>query len=338
MSQQEENYYDVVLIGRLGIDLYSDDLGKPLDKASHFVKYVGGTVANTAIGCARYGMKVALITKVSADPLGKFAKDYLRDNGVDVSYIKEDPDALMGLVFAAIFPGRDPDFIFYRPKGEVADLRITRDDIPINAINGTKVLVVTGTGLSAEPSLSANLYAVELGAKAGKTILFNLDWRPSTWSGVPEEERISRYKAVLDKSSIIIGGVPEWLAATKEPDIDSAIDSIKNKEDKILIITRGGEGTTVFYHGEAINVEAFKVNVLKTLGAGDAFLAAFLYGYLYLLKSGWEIKDVLRFASAAAAIVVTRHSCSEAMPTYDEVMQFLRERGAAKHNSASPLP
>ncbi|WP_291493372.1 5-dehydro-2-deoxygluconokinase [Desulfurella sp.] len=318
--------YDVAIIGRAGIDLYSDDLGAPLDQARHFMKYVGGTAANTAIGCAKYGMKVALITKVSKDPLGKFIKDYLAKNGVDASYIKEDPDAFVGVVFAAIFPGKDPDFIFYRPPGYTADTRISKKDIPVNVIRDSKVLEVTGTGLTETPSYEANLYAVEVAKESNTEVLFNLDWRESLWKYVAKQERLRRYESVLEKADIVVGGIPEWLAATGTSNIDDAINYVKkiNNNVKIMIITRGNEGVTAFWNGERIDVEAFKVNILKTLGAGDAFLAAFLYGYLYLIPNGWSVRDILRFANAAAAIVVTRHSCSEAMPTFDEVTIFIK--------------
>lgn len=318
--------YDVVLIGRAGIDLYSDDLGAPLDQARHFMKYVGGTTANTAVGCVRYGMKVALLTKVSKDPLGKFIKDYLSRNGVDTSYIKEDPEAFVGIALAAIFLGKDPEFIFYRPPGLTADLRITKDDIPVDVIRDSKVLEVTGTGLTETPSYETNLYAVNI-AKANNTeVLFNLDWRESLWRSVKSDERIQRYLSIIKHADIIVGGVPEWLAATGASNIDEAIDYVRrvNKSMKGMIITRGSEDVTAYWGGQVINVPAFRVNILKTLGAGDAFLAAFLYGYLYLMPSGWSMKDVLRFANAAAAIVVTRHSCSEAMPTFDEVMMFIK--------------
>mgnify|MGYP001772735852 FL=1 len=321
------NDIDVVLIGRVGIDLYSDDLGSDLVHAKHFVKYVGGTVANTAVGCARYGMKPVLISRVSADPLGKFIKEYLSRNGVITDYIKEDPEAMVGIVFAAIYPGKDPDFIFYRPPGLTADLRVTKDDIPEELIKRTKILVVTGTGLSANPSYEANVYAVKLANKYGKTVVFNLDWRPTLWKNVSEEERLHRYAEVISMSNIIIGGIPEWLAATGRNSINDALSYVRSINNNIIgaIITKGEEGVTAYWEGKEINVKPIKVYVLKTLGAGDAFLAAFLYGYLYLSKLGWDIEKILKFANAAAAIVVTRHSCSEAMPTYDEVMLFLNE-------------
>ncbi|MGC9106692.1 MAG: 5-dehydro-2-deoxygluconokinase [Infirmifilum sp.] len=325
---KEEAEIDVVLIGRVGIDLYSDDLGNDLINARHFVKYVGGTVANTAVGCARYGAKVAVISRVSSDPLGKFIKSFLERNGVIVKYIKEDPEAMTGLVFAAIIPGKEPEYIFYRPPMFTADLRITKDDIDEELIRNTKILVVTGTGLSANPSYETNIYVINLAKKYNKIILFNLDWRPTLWKNVSKEERLKRYQEVLRLSDIIVGGVPEWRAATDKESIEDALATVKNLNKNLIgaIITRGEEGLTAYWNNKKIDIQPIKVNVLKTLGAGDAFLAAFLYGYLYLMKLGWSIEQVLEFANAAAAIVVTRHSCSEAMPTYDEVMSVLKSR------------
>jgi 5-dehydro-2-deoxygluconokinase len=313
--------FDATVVGRVGIDLYSLDFNTPLKDVRRFAKYVGGGAANIAVGLAKLGLKSAVISGVGDDDLGEFVIEYLTRENVESKYIRKFPDGKTGIVFAEVFPLKESKFIFYREKA--ADLLITKDDVENEAVRESKVLVTTGTGLSANPSREATLVAMQLAKKNSKTVVFNLDWRPSLWKGVNPSDRTNYYAQAIELADILIGNDKEFMAATGMEGIESALLHLRNQRDKLLILTSGERGSRA-YHGEKV-VEAapFKVDSLKTLGAGDGNLAGFLYGYL----NRWDLYKSLRFGNAVGAQVVTRHSCSEAMPTYDETMMFIEASG-----------
>ncbi len=311
--------YDLVAIGRAGIDLYSLDLNVPLRDVTKFAKYVGGSAANIVVGAARLGLRTALVTRVSADDLGDFIIAFLEREGVDVRHVVRDPTRKTGIVFAEIFPGRESRFIFYRENA--ADLYVTRGDVE-GAASQARSVVITGTGLSAEPSRSANMYALEVARRRGAIAVLNLDWRPTLWSA-SKEERVRYYMEAMDMADILIGNEAEYMAATGRDDVDEALRSIPGRDEKVLVVTRGARGSTVYHRGEEVHAPPFKVEMLKSLGAGDGFIAGFMYGVL----RGWDYYRAARLGNAVGSIVVTRHSCSDGMPRYEEVMAFIERHG-----------
>jgi len=315
--------YDVITIGRAGIDLYSLDFYEPLEEVRRFARYVGGSAANIAVGAARLGLSSAIITRVSDDELGEFIIRHLSRMGVDTRYIKKDSEGKSGIVFAEIIPGRDGRFIFYREKA--SDLLLRVEDIPEEVVKGAKLLVITGTGLSAEPSRSANFYALELARRYGVKVVANLDWRPTLWRHVSQEERLSLYRKAIEMADIVIGNRSEYMAATGRDNLEEAISEARSINGRaLLVVTLGNEGSmAVMENGERVKAKPYIVGHLKGLGAGDGFIAGFLYG----LIKGWDLYRSLRFGNAVGAIVVTRHSCSEAMPTYDEAIMFIEAHG-----------
>ncbi len=311
--------YDVVTIGRAGIDLYSLDFYEPLEEVRRFARYVGGSAANIAVGATRLGLSAALITRVSDDELGEFIIRSLSRMGVDTRYIKKDPEGRSGIVFAEIIPGRDGRFIFYREKA--SDLLLRVEDIPVEVVRETKFLVITGTGLSADPSRTANFHALNLARKHGVKAVFNIDWRPTLWKHVDPWERLSIYRKAIAMADIVIGNRSEYIAATGRDNIAEALETMRDiNREALLVLTLGDEGSmAITPDGKEERAPPYRVKHLKGLGAGDGFIAGFLFG----LIKGWDLYRSLRFGNAVGAIVVTRHSCSEAMPTYDEVMMFI---------------
>jgi 5-dehydro-2-deoxygluconokinase len=286
-----------------------------------FAKYVGGGAANIAVGVAKLGMKSALISGVSDDDLGDFIIEYLARENVETKFVKKMKEAKTGIVFAEAFPGKDGKFIFYRENA--ADLLITERDVDNEAVRNSKVLVTTGTGLSANPSRDSNYHAMELAKKNGRVNLLNLDWRPTLWKPAEASSRVGYYARATGLADVIVGNDKEYMASQEEDTVDKAISKMPNKEEKILVLTRGESGSRAYRGKQIIDAPPFKVDSLKTLGAGDGVIAGFLYGYL----QGWDLYKTTRFGNAVGAIVVTRHSCSEAMPTYDETMMFIEKYG-----------
>jgi 5-dehydro-2-deoxygluconokinase len=321
---------DLVAIGRAGVDLYSLDYGVPLEQAKRFAKYVGGTAANTVIGGSRLGLKCALVSRVSDDELGSFVVGFLRGEGVDVAHVRKDPRRKTGIVFAEVLPGKDGRFIFYREN--VADMRVTMGDIGPRLLREAKCLLITGTGLSMEPSLSTVLGAARSAKNLGKVVVLNLDWRPSLWrAGVAE--RVVRYREAMSLSSILVGNDREYMAAAGARDLESAISATPEAEAKMLVVTRGEAGSEVRWKGRTYRARGFKVRLVKGLGGGDGFIAGFLFGHL----SGWGPRESAIFGNAVGAIVVTGHACSESMPGLSRVAGFLRRRGYSFDVKSGPF-
>ncbi|MGA2665399.1 MAG: 5-dehydro-2-deoxygluconokinase [Nitrososphaerales archaeon] len=317
--------YDIVALGRVGVDLYSLDYGVPFSEIKRFAKYVGGTSANVMVGASRLGLRCALVSRVSQDVLGDYVIGFLRSEGVETRYVRQEKEGKTGIVFAEIYPGKDSMFIFYREN--VADLHIKRSDVDRRMIEETRSVIVTGTGLSREPSYGTTLYAARLGRRLGKAVVFNLDWRPSLWRA-SRAVRTSRYRSVLAESSVVIGNEGEYLAATGAEGLEEAVGSIPGHEGKVLVVTHGGEGVTVIDGGaggggKRTEVPGIPVSVVKGLGGGDGFLSGFMFGYL----KGWDPAVAARLGNAVGAMVVTGHACSESMPRPAELEKFLKERG-----------
>ncbi|HZW84976.1 MAG TPA: 5-dehydro-2-deoxygluconokinase [Nitrososphaerales archaeon] len=321
---------DMVAIGRAGVDLYSLDLGAPLESAKRFAKYVGGTAANTVVGASRLGLRAALVTRVSDDELGRFVKGFLENEGVDVSHVAVDRNARTGIVFAEVSPGRDGKFIFYREKA--ADLLVTRRDAPKSLVGEARALLVTGTGLTKEPSYHTLLGAAKDAGDAGREVVFNLDWRPSLWN-VPLKTRVSRYRRMMKLSDVTIGNQGEYIAATGAPDLESALGVVGKEGPETLVVTSGDKGSEVRKNGKVANVPGFKVPLVKGLGGGDGFIAGYLFGRL----KGWGDEEAAVFGNAVGAIVVTGHACSESMPRLGEVRTFLASQGYALEDQTGPF-
>jgi 5-dehydro-2-deoxygluconokinase len=307
---------DLVLVGRAGVDLYSLDFGRTIKESKRFAKYVGGTAANVAVGVARLGLRAALVTRVGDDVLGDYIIGYLQKEGVDIGHVRKDSAGRTGIVFAEILPGRDGKFVFYREKA--ADLLVTSADLPTSLIRRTKALLVTGTGLSATPSAKTIFSAMKVAEREGVTRILNLDWRPTLWD-LPAEERVSRYQKAISMANVLIGNEGEYFASTGAKTLEAAIERVADT-DRVLVVTHGEKGSTVYTQGGRTFVPGFKVKFLKGLGGGDGFIAGFVYG----LSKKWSLARAAKFGNAIGAIVVKGHACSESMPTYGEAAKFLR--------------
>lgn len=321
---------DVVAIGRAGVDLYSLDYGRPISEVRRFAKYVGGTAANTVVGLARLGLRSALVTRVSDDELGSFIRDFLEDEGVDVSHVVKDPRRKSGVVFAEISPGRDGKFLFYRENA--GDLFVRKSDVPKSLLSQTRALLVTGTGLTKEPSYGTVAHAASIAKALGKMVVLNLDWRPPLWT-VPVVQRVDRYRRLMAAADVVIGNQREFMAATGQASLGRAVARIPGADAKLLVITNAEKSSEVRSGGAVEKAEGFKVPLLKGLGGGDGFIAGFLYGHL----KGWDAGASATFGNAVGAMVVTGHACSESMPTHRQAEAFLNRNGYAFKEATGPF-
>lgn len=306
---------EIYTLGRLIVDLYADQLHTELADVRSFSKYLGGSAANTAVGLARLGARAGLVSRVGPDDFGRFLLNTLQKEGVDTRMVRVDPRFPTGLAFAAIFPPGESKVLFYRKP--CADVKLSVGDLDMDALLQAKILSIAGTALCESPSREAVFTALEARRSAGRLNVIDVDWRPMLWDD-PHAAKIY-YRMALGMADIVIANEPELEMAGGSADPETAARSLLSLGVRQVVAKRGAGGVWLFGEGGPLRVDGLRVQVVNTLGAGDAFGA----GYNYGLLQGWPPEQCLRFANAAGAIVVGRHSCSEAMPTREEVERLL---------------
>src|SRR6185312_3012308 len=178
---------DVLTMGRIGVDLYPEQIGISLREVRSFAKFLGGSPSNVAVVAARYGRRSAVITRTGDDPFGLYIHDALRGFGVDDRFVTPVPSLPTPVTFCEIFPPDDFPLYFYRfPKAP--DLEIYEKELDTDAIREAGVFWATVTGLSEEPSRTATLAALEARARKDITVL-DLDYRPMFWPSREEARR-----------------------------------------------------------------------------------------------------------------------------------------------------
>ncbi|MCY0930272.1 5-dehydro-2-deoxygluconokinase [Streptomyces sp. H27-H1] len=330
--------FDLITMGRIGVDLYPLKTGVPLGEADAFGKFLGGSPTNVAVAAARLGRRTAVITRTGADPFGAYLRAQLRGFGVDDRWAGEVAAYPTPVTFCEIFPPDDFPLYFYRyPKAP--DLEIGADELDLDAVRAARVFWMTGTGLSAEPSRTATLAALEARSKSGITV-FDLDWRPMLWPagdgsakpGEPEgpeapggpAEPGEWYRRALSLATVAVGNAEECAIATGETEPYAAARALLGAGVELAVVKRGPAGVLAVHRdGTVAELPPVPVEVVNGLGAGDAFGGALCHGLL----AGWELGRVIRYANAAGAIVASRLACSTAMPFAAEVEEVLDRAG-----------
>jgi 5-dehydro-2-deoxygluconokinase len=307
--------FEVLTMGRIGVDLYPQQVGVGLDEVESFGKYLGGSASNVAVAAARYSRRTAVITRTGDDPFGTFLHTALRGYGVDDRYVTAVKNLPTPVTFCEIFPPDDFPLYFYRlPKAP--DLEIYPEELDLDAIGAAGVFWVTVTGLSAEPSRTATLTALEARARKDITVL-DLDYRPMFW---PSREEARRWvQQALPHVTVAVGNLDECETAVGEREPLAAARALHGFGVKLAVVKQGPKGVLASDGTVTAEVPPVPVNVMNGLGAGDAFGGALCHGLL----AGWDIERVMRFANAAGAIVASRLACSDAMPTAAEVDELL---------------
>ncbi|MGN9913068.1 5-dehydro-2-deoxygluconokinase [Phytohabitans sp. LJ34] len=314
-EQRPENF-DVLTMGRVGVDIYPLQVGVGLAEVETFGKYLGGSPTNVAVAAARYGRRVAVVTRTGADPFGDFVHSALRGYGVDDRYVTAVEHLPTPVTFCEIFPPDDFPLYFYRYP-TAPDLQIRAEDLDVEAIRSAGVLWVTGTGLCEEPSRSATLAALRVRDRAGITVL-DLDYREMFW---PSREEARRWvQEALPYATVAVGNLDECYTAVAERDPAAAAKALRDRGADLAVVKQGPRGVLAVDASGAVEVPPVPVQVVNGLGAGDAFGGALCHGLL----AGWETARVMRFANAAGAIVAGRLACSDAMPTLEEVQAYVR--------------
>ena len=312
---------EVLTMGRIGVDLYPEQIGVSLAEVQTFRKMLGGSATNVAVAAARYGRRSAVITKVGDDPFGPYVRDALEGFGVDSSRVGTHPTLRTPVVFCEIFPPDNFPLLFYR-EPTAPDMTVEPGDLDLQEIAEVPLFWTTGTGLSAEPSRAATLAALEARGRRSITV-HDLDYRPGFWESEREAGKWGR--RAVKRATVAVGGRAEAAPIVGDrPPADTA-SALLDLGVELAIVKLGPEGVLAATHDEQVTLPPVPVTVLNGLGAGDAFGGALCHGLL----SGWELERTLRFANAAGALVASRLGCADDMPTAAEVDALLASVPAA---------
>ncbi|QHT62465.1 5-dehydro-2-deoxygluconokinase [Paenibacillus lycopersici] len=318
--------FDFTAIGRLCIDLNANEINRPMEETKTFTKYVGGSPANIAIGMSRFGLNTAFIGKIADDQMGRFIRGYLEENRIDTgNVVTDDTGAVTGLAFTEIKSPTDCSILMYRDNA--ADLLLTPGEVSEALIANTKLLLISGTALAQSPSREAVFQALQYARKHGTIVAFDLDYRPYTWKS--QEETAVYYNLAAEKCDILLGTREEFdrmECFEQEHGDTSTATRWFNHSAQIVIIKHGQEGSIAYTKdGASHRAQSYPAKVVKTFGAGDAYASGFLYGVM----QGWTLEKSMSFGSASACIVISSHSCSDAMPGAEQVHDYIArcERG-----------
>jgi 5-dehydro-2-deoxygluconokinase len=307
--------FDLITIGRVGVDLYPLQDGIGLEDVETFGKYLGGSPTNVAIAAARHGLRSAVITATGADPFGRYVHRELLRLGVDDRYVGTSVGLNTPVTLCEIFPPDNFPLYFYRDP-IAPDLTLNAEELDFAAIGRAHIYWSTLTGLSREPSRSAHHAAWRARGRAPLTII-DLDYRPMFWASAGEAS--AEASRALESVTVAVGNREECEIAVGETDPHRAADALLERGVELAIVKQGPRGVLAKTRDETVEVAPYPVEVVNGLGAGDGFGGALCYGLL----SGWPLERIIRFANVAGAIVATRRECSTAMPTTAEVDQII---------------
>lgn len=311
--------FGVLVIGRVGVDLYPMQDNATLEEVETFGKYLGGSAGNVAVAAARYGHEAALISRVGDDPFGRFVRSSLESLAVETSYVGTDPVLPTPVTFCEIFPPDSFPLYFYRYPA-APDLQVTPGEVPPVAVGESRLFWATLTGLSAEPSRSAHQTAWALRARRPLTVI-DLDYRPQFW--VHESDATRAAGLALEACTVAIGNAEECRIAVGETDPHGAARALLDRGVELAIVKMGPRGVLAVTVDESVVCEPYAVDVVNGLGAGDAFGGALCHGLL----QGWGLDRLVDFANAAGGYVAARRECALAMPDETQVRALMERTG-----------
>jgi 5-dehydro-2-deoxygluconokinase len=325
---------DLITVGRSSVDLYGEQVGGRLEDMGSFAKYVGGSPTNTAVGAARLGLRAGLLTRVGNDHFGRFIREELVRCGVDVSGVITDPARLTALAVLGIRDERRFPLLFYREN--CADMALCEADVDPAFIGRAGAVLINGTHLSQPGVRAASCKAAELARAGGGRVIFDIDYRPVLWGLTAPDAGENRYvtspavtarlQEVAPLCDLIVGTEEEFHILGGSTDTVSSLRAVRALTPAMLVCKRGADGCVAFEGpiGAMLDSGAespgFDIEVFNILGAGDAFMSGFLRGWL----RGLPVETCCRYANACGAIVVSRHGCAPAMPSWRELSTFLQ--------------
>ena len=303
-----------MVLGRVGMDLYADPPGTPVESATRFRAEIGGSAGNIAVALARLGMQAGLLSCVSDDAVGRFCLQQLAGYGVDTGHVRAAGDGRRTSLAVTETRASDCQVVLYR--NGAADFALAVQDVDLDHA-GLAALVVTGTALAMEPSRAATLLAMDRARAAGVVVVIDIDYRAYSWISGAEAAAICRDAAT--QADIIVGNDDEWALMADGPGESLARDMAQGR---LAVYKRGALGCVTYQDGTRVDTGIYPVTALKPMGAGDAFLG----GLLASLAQGHRLDAALRRGAAAAAIVVSGIGCAPASPRLAELDAFIATR------------
>lgn len=325
---------DLITIGRSSVDLYGAQVGGMLEDMASFNKYIGGSPTNIACGTARLGLKSALITRVGDEHMGRFIRRELEREGVNTQGVITDPEHLTALVLLGIRDQEQFPLIFYREN--CADMALCEDDIDPEFICQSRSVCATGTHLSHPRTEAAILKALHIARENGAKTALDIDYRPNLWGLSGHDDGENRFiasqrvteklQSTLHLFDLIVGTEEEFHIAGGSTNTLQALRNIRHISNAVLVCKRGPMGAVVFEStipaslDEGQTGEGFPIEVFNVLGAGDGFMSGLLYGWLK--SENWP--TALKYANACGAFAVSRHGCTPAYPSWEELQYFFK--------------
>jgi len=316
-------------MGRVAVDLYAEQIHSPLEDAQSFRRYLGGCAGNIAVGTSRLGLRSAMLSCVGTDDMGKFLRKQLRQEGVDTTLLQDTDDHLTALVLLGVSPPNRFPLIFYREN--CADMQIQPEHADPAVFQQAKALQFTGTGLSTPAMLEASKHAIKVAKEAGCAVILDIDYRPVLWGLTAAGDGESRFVAseavtsvlqpLLPNLDLIIGTEEEVMIAGGGESLEASLQAIRKLSTATIVLKRGEQGCEVFTTSATASIKArsFPIEVLNILGAGDAFASGFLRGWL----RDEPLETCALWGNANGALTVTRHGCSPAMASFDELQHLI---------------
>lgn len=312
---------DVVILGRIGYDLYSEEPHVPLPEVRRFSRYLGGSSANMAVGLSRLGATVGIVSCLGDDSLSHFLTNFLQAENVETTHVKTAPGFLPSLCLTEVSPPDRFPQVFYRRDPVNTQLDVTCEDLEYVASG--RMFITNGTSLCASPSRESAYLAMERAKKAGCCVVLDIDYRSMSWRK-PEEAGLA-VRLALPFVDVLIGNQLELKLVANVDDLDQAAGKLLDAGVPMLVSKLGELGTRVLSGGDSVFLPPYKVDVATTIGAGDGFAS----GFLYAMLKDRPVEECLHYGNAAAAIVVSRLSCSEAMPLISEVEAMIQQQRKA---------
>ncbi|MEK7407824.1 MAG: 5-dehydro-2-deoxygluconokinase [Acidobacteriota bacterium] len=306
---------EVAVLGRIGYDLCAEEQHVPLAAVRRFSRYLGGSSANMAVGLARLGVRVGMVSALGTDGISQFLVDFLRAEQVDTTYVKQAAGLLPSLALTEVSPPDRFPQVFYRQ--DPADVHIELGEDELGYIAGARMFITNGTSLCASPSRESTYLALERARAAGGRVVLDVDYRWMSWPR-PEEAGLA-VRLALPCVDVLLANEAELKMVAGAATLEEATERVLARGLPVLVSKLGDRGTRVWCGHESVFLEPYRVEVVSTIGAGDGFAV----GFLYALLRGKPTPECLHYGNAAAAIVVSRLSCSEAMPTLAEVEELI---------------
>jgi 5-dehydro-2-deoxygluconokinase len=305
---------DAVVLGRIGYDLYAIEHHRPLPAVERFERKLGGSSANMAVGLSRLGLRVGMISALGDDALADYLLSFLEQEGVETRHVRRVAGYNTSLCLTEVSPPDRFPQVFYRR--EAADTRVTVGAPELDYVRGARLFVTNGTSLAADPSRAATHAALAAARAASARTVLDVDYRASSWPSPPAAGQEAR--RALGATDVVIGNEDELALLTGEQEPARQVRAVLDAGPSLLVRKLGARGVEAHTREASSFAPPFAVDVVSTIGAGDGFASGFLYG----LHRGRPLAECLRLGNAAAAVVVSRVGCSDAMP-YERELEAL---------------